>query len=252
MTAAIEALHLTRDYGSVRALDRVDLTVPRGRATVLLGPNGAGKTTFVEIALGLRPPTAGSVRTLGHDPVEDGADSWRRRIGYLPQDVPTIDYLSGSEYIQLMTELYGPERAGGGRSVREAASLFDIGDTLSKRLGTYSTGMKKKVMLCALYLCRPELLILDEPFEGLDPHAVRRVQRWLSRVTDEGRTVLLSSHVLPLVEPVADKVAIIDRGSIGHVGDGAGRPGASGAPIDRRISDLEKLYFTVTGRPADV
>ena len=249
MTPAIEIEGLSKRYDSVHALRSVDLTVERGTVTALLGPNGAGKTTLMEIIMGMRRPTEGVVRVLGCDPWNGSGASWRTKIGYLPQEVVPIEYLTGVEYIELMAELYCAGTNELKHRLPGALDFFDLKEAQNKRLGTYSTGMKKKIVLCGLFLTRPEILVLDEPFEGLDPHAIRRLQGWIVEMAQEGMTFLLSSHTIPFVEKVARHVAVIDNGTIRYAGEMTG----SGSLVSSatQYASVEDLYFSLVRRPED-
>ncbi|HEY4955256.1 MAG TPA: ABC transporter ATP-binding protein [Gemmatimonadaceae bacterium] len=246
MTPAIEVRGLSKQYGTVSALRSVSLAVERGTVTALLGPNGAGKTTLMEIIMGMRRSTDGIVRVLECDPWEDSDASWRTRTGYLPQEVVVIEYLTGVEYIELLTELYGRRASEVRQRLPEALEFFDLTEAKDKRLGAYSTGMKKKIVLCALYLCRPEILILDEPFEGLDPHAIRRLQGWIAEMANGGMTFLLSSHAIPFVEKLAQRIAVIDQGEIRYAGEVSGA--GSLLSGDKQYASVEDLYFSLVRR----
>jgi ABC-2 type transport system ATP-binding protein len=227
LTRAIEVKGLSKRYGSVPALRSVDLTVERGTVTAVLGPNGAGKTTLMEIIMGMRRATDGVVRVLGCDPWEDSDGSWRTRTGYLPQEVVAIEYLTGAEYLELLTELYGRSAGELRATLSSALDFFDLTGAKDKRLGTYSTGMKKKIVLCGLFICRPEVMVLDEPFEGLDPHAIRRLQDWIAEMARGGTTI-------PFVEKLAHRVVVIDSGEIRYAGTVTG--------------SLDELYFSLVRR----
>jgi ABC-2 type transport system ATP-binding protein len=246
LTPVIEVRGLSKRYGTVSALRSISLGIERGTVTALLGPNGAGKTTLMEIIMGMRRSTDGIVRVLECDPWKDSDASWRTRTGYLPQEVAVIEYLTGVEYIELLTELYGRQVSDVRQRLSEALAFFDLTDAKDKRLGTYSTGMKKKIVLCALYLCRPEILILDEPFEGLDPHAIRRLQEWIGEMASGGMTFLLSSHAIPFVERLAQHLAIIDQGEIRYAGPVTG----SGSLLsgEKQYASVEDLYFSLVRR----
>ncbi len=246
MTVVIEAQGLSKVYGSVRALNSVRLTVERGTVTALLGPNGAGKTTLMEIIMGMRRATEGVVRVFGCDPWKESDASWRRRAGYLPQEVVAIEYLSGMEYVELVTQLYGVDAREVERRLPVALDFFDLTESRNKRLGTYSTGMRKKIVLCSLFVSQPDVLVLDEPFDGLDPHAIRRLQGWIVERAKEGMTFLLSSHTIPFVDKLANHVVIIDNGEIQYSGEVMGN--RSLVHLDTRYAGLEDLYFSLVRR----
>ena len=206
MTDAISAAGLVKSFGSFRALDGLDLSVPTGEVHGFLGPNGAGKTTTIRVLLGLLRADAGAVSLLGGDPWR-GAVDLHRRLAYVPGDVSLWPKLTGGETIDLFGRLRGdldPARRD------ELVERFELDPT--KRARTYSKGNRQKVALIAALASRAELLILDEPTSGLDPLMEEVFQHCIREVRDEGRTVLLSSHILAEVEALCDRVSIIRNG----------------------------------------
>ena len=206
MTDAISAAGLVKSFGSFRALDGLDLSVPTGDVHGFLGPNGAGKTTTIRVLLGLLRADAGAVSLLGGDPWRDAVDL-HRRLAYVPGDVSLWPKLTGGETIDLFGRLRGdldPARRD------ELVERFELDPT--KRARTYSKGNRQKVALIAALASRAELLILDEPTSGLDPLMEEVFQHCIREVRDEGRTVLLSSHILAEVEALCDRVSIIRNG----------------------------------------
>src|SRR5262249_12759631 len=207
MTVAIEVAGLVKNFGQTRALDGLDLTVADGEVHGFLGPNGAGKTTTLRILLGLLRADAGSAQLLGGDPWRD-ATQLHRRLAYVPGDVTLWPNLSGGEAIDLLSRL----RGGLDRQRRaELLARFDLAPR--KKARTYSKGNRQKVALVAALASDVELLILDEPTSGLDPlmeEVFRQVV--LEEQQREGRTVLLSSHILSEVEALCERVTIIREG----------------------------------------
>ena len=206
MTAAIEVAGLVKNFGQVRALDGLDLTVADGEVHGFLGPNGAGKTTTLRILLGLLRADAGTARLLGGDPWRE-ATALHRRIAYVPGDVTLWPNLSGGEVIDLLGRL-----RGGLNEHRRADLLerFDLDPTKKGR--TYSKGNRQKVALVAALASDVELLILDEPTSGLDPLVGEAFRDCIAEERAGGRTVLLSSHILSEVEALCDRVSIIRAG----------------------------------------
>jgi ABC-2 type transport system ATP-binding protein len=207
MTEAISAVGLVKAFGSFRALDELDLSVPTGEVHGFLGPNGAGKTTTIRVLLGLLRADGGSVSLLGGDPWRDAVEL-HRRLAYVPGDVSLWPKLTGGETIDLFGRLRGdldPKRRD------ELVERFELDPT--KRARTYSKGNRQKVALIAALASRAELLVLDEPTSGLDPLMEEEFQRCIRAVRDEGRTVLLSSHILAEVEALCDRVSIIRNGT---------------------------------------
>ncbi|MEA5153741.1 ABC transporter ATP-binding protein [Raineyella sp.] len=206
--AVISTAHLTKTFGATRALDGLDLDVPAGEVHGFLGPNGAGKTTTLRILMGLLRPTSGQVRVLGLDPWADQV-AVHRRVAYVPGDVVLWPTLSGGEVIDLLGRLRGTVD----RARRDAlVDRFDLDP--SKRCRDYSKGNRQKVALVAAFAARAELMILDEPTAGLDPLMERVFADLVGEVRAEGRTVLLSSHILSEAEELCDRVSIIGSGRL--------------------------------------
>ncbi|BCB92036.1 ABC transporter ATP-binding protein [Phytohabitans suffuscus] len=203
---AIEIAGLTKTFGRAKALDGLDLSVRTGEVHGFLGPNGSGKTTTIRILLGLLRSDAGTVRMLGGDPWRD-AVALHRRLAYVPGDVNLWPNISGGEVIDLL----GRMRGGLDRARRdELLERFDLDPR--KKARTYSKGNRQKVALIAALASDAELLLLDEPTSGLDPLMEAEFQRCVHRLKAEGRTVLLSSHILAEVEALCDRVSIIRLG----------------------------------------
>ena len=208
MSTAISIDGLVKSYGSTVALDGLDLEVPAGEVHGFLGPNGAGKTTTIRILLGLLRADGGTVRLLGGDPWLD-AVTLHRRIAYVPGDVELWPNLTGGETIDLLGRL----RGGLDQARRdELIERFDLDPTKKGR--TYSKGNRQKVAIVSALASDAELLLLDEPTAGLDPLMEVVFQSVIRRLKDEGRTVLLSSHILAQVEKLADRISIIRLGRI--------------------------------------
>jgi ABC-2 type transport system ATP-binding protein len=211
--------HVTRSFGNVVALQDLTLHVPEGRITVLLGPNGAGKTTAIRMITGALDPEEGQVRVFGTDPRENGAEI-RRRCGVVSAKPALYDRLSGWENLNYAARLYGlGTRAEG--PIRAAATRFGIQDALEQQVGGYSTGMKTRLALARSILHEPDLLLFDEPTSGLDPESSAAVLELIRQMTDEGRTVVMCTHLLVEAEGLADSVVMLEAGTDLL----AGRPG---------------------------
>ncbi|MET8363636.1 ABC transporter ATP-binding protein [Micromonospora sp. NPDC005194] len=206
METPIEVSGLVKTFGRTRALDGLDLTVRAGEVHGFLGPNGAGKSTAIRALLGLLRTDAGDVRLLGGDPWRD-AVALHRRLAYVPGDVTLWPNLSGGEVIDLLG------RMRGGLDPARRAELLDSFELDPRKKGrAYSKGNRQKVGLVAALASDVELLILDEPTSGLDPLMEEVFQHWVRRAKADGRTVLLSSHILAEVEALCDRVTIIRNG----------------------------------------
>jgi len=206
MTSAIAINGLVKNFGSTRALDALDLNVGRGEVYGFLGPNGSGKTTTIRILLGLLRADAGSVSLLGGDPWRD-AVALHRRLAYVPGEVSLWPNLSGGEIIDLLGRLRGDLDR---RRRDELLQRFELDPT--KKARTYSKGNRQKVGLVAALASNAELLLLDEPTSGLDPLMEAVFQDCIREVKVQGRTVLLSSHILAEVEALCDRLSIIRLG----------------------------------------
>ncbi|MFI9449543.1 ABC transporter ATP-binding protein [Amycolatopsis sp. WAC 01375] len=206
MENAISISGLHKSFGRTKALDGLDLRVPVGEVHGFLGPNGAGKSTTVRVLLGLLHADSGDVRLLGGDPWKDAA-SLHRRLAYVPGDVNLWPNLSGGEVIDLLGRLRG------GLDQRRRKDLIERFDLDPKKKGrTYSKGNRQKVAIVAALASHVDLLILDEPTSGLDPLMEATFQYAIQEEREQGRTVLLSSHILAEVEALCDKVSIIRNG----------------------------------------
>jgi ABC-2 type transport system ATP-binding protein len=212
MAEIIQITGLVKEYGATRALDGLDLNVAQGEVHGLLGPNGAGKTTTLRILLGLLRRDAGEIAVMGRDPWVDAVEL-HGRLAYVPGDVELWPNLTGGEAIDLLGRL----RGGLDRDRRdELIGRFDLDPTKKGR--SYSKGNRQKVAIVAALASDAELLVLDEPTAGLDPLMEVVFQDVISRMKQEGRTVLLSSHILAQVEKLADRISIIRGGKVVQTG----------------------------------
>jgi ABC-2 type transport system ATP-binding protein len=221
----VEIIGLSKRFGAgVLAVDDLTFSVERGQVCGLLGPNGAGKTTCLRMLLGLIRPTAGETRLFG-DRVTPGSDELRR-LGALIESSAFVPHLSGMRNLQLWWE------AGGGRwadaDVDQALAIADLGAAIDRKVKTYSQGMRQRLGLARVLLGRPEVLVLDEPTNGLDPGEMREVRQLVRRVAEAGSTVLFSSHVLAEVEQICTHAVVMDKGKLVAAGSVADLIGSSG------------------------
>ena len=208
----VELSGVRRRFGEVDALAGLDLEVPANRITVLLGPNGAGKTTAIRMITGALDPHAGRVRTFGLDPSVHGEEV-RRRCGVVSAKPALYDRLDGHANLAYSAELYGLGRGDHiDQRIREAAARFGIEHALDKRVGGFSTGMKTRLALARSILHQPDLLLFDEPTSGLDPESSHAVLDMIREMTDDGRTVVMCTHLLLEAEGLADKVIVMEAG----------------------------------------
>jgi ABC-2 type transport system ATP-binding protein len=208
---AVEIKNLVRRFNDFTAVDDINLHVARGQFFGFLGPNGAGKSTTIKMLTGLLRPTSGSIAVLGSDPQTLDV---KRRIGVVPEDLNLFERLTGSEMLQFTGRMYSVGRAEIAARTRELLALMELDGEPKKLIVEYSHGMKKKLSLACALIHRPEILFLDEPFEGVDAIASRTLKNLLSRLTERGLTVFLTSHVLEIVERLCTDIAIIAEGRI--------------------------------------
>jgi len=222
---AVETADLTKQYGRVRALDGLTMTVARGEVFGLLGPNGAGKTTVVKLLLGLARSSGGTGRVLGA-PLGDRAT--RRRIGYLPELFRYQPWMRAREVLAFHCELARLPRSHRPEAIDSSLELVGLADRADDLVNTFSKGMQQRLGLGVAMLGNPELVILDEPTSALDPVGRNDVRAIIRAARQRGTTVFLNSHLLTEVERVCDRVAIVDRGRVveaGRLDEVLGDPG---------------------------
>jgi ABC-2 type transport system ATP-binding protein len=210
---AVEAINLVRQFGDFVAVDNLNLTLRRGSFFGFLGPNGAGKSTTIKMLTGLLAPTSGTIRVLGRDIAKEPLEV-KRRIGVVPEDLNLFERLTGAEMLIFTGRMYGLGKKEIAERSPELLDLMELSDEPKKLIVEYSHGMKKKLSLACALIHRPEILFLDEPFEGVDAIASRTLKDLLSRLTARGLTVFLTSHVLEIVERLCSDIAIISQGKL--------------------------------------
>jgi ABC-2 type transport system ATP-binding protein len=204
---------LCKTYGRVDVLDRVDLTVPTGTVFALLGPNGAGKTTTVRILSTLVTPDGGEARVAGFDVVRERPQV-RRRISLTGQFAALDDLQTGAENLRMMGRLAGLCGAELTRTVADLVERFDLGETASRRVGTYSGGQRRRLDLAASLVGAPAVVFLDEPTTGLDPRSRQQTWQIVAEVVAQGTTVFLTTQYLEEAERLADTLAVLDAGRV--------------------------------------
>lgn len=207
---------LTKYYGALRAIENLSFDVRPGEVLGLLSPNGSGKSTTVKILTGLLQPTRGDVLLDGRDAFAD-VNAYKAQMGYVPEEPHLYSYLTGPEYLQLVGRLRGIPAAALGDKIDRFLQLLGIYDDRYQTLSSYSKGMRQKILVAAAVLHNPRIIVLDEPFSGLDVSAARALKAFVRAIADEGRLVVFSSHVLEVVEQVCSRVVILKDGRIvGH------------------------------------
>jgi ABC-2 type transport system ATP-binding protein len=211
---AIEALNVTKVFGSIRALDGLSFNVKPGEIFGLIGPNGAGKTTALRIVSTLLLPTSGTVKVFGFEVVREAAEV-RKIITYLPEEAGAYRNLTGWEYLEFMARFNTKDNDEMRKMVREAAEISGLGERLRDKAKTYSKGMKRRLLVARALMFKPKLAILDEPTSGLDVLHSYHVREIIKRYVEKhGVTVLLSSHNMLEVEHLCERVALINKGKI--------------------------------------
>jgi len=240
-TTIVETHSLSKRYGNgVLAVDSVDMSVRRGEVYGFLGPNGAGKTTTLRMLVGLIRPTSGTAAVAGHAP---GDPAGLARTGSLIEAPGFYPYLSGRENLRVVADMASVD----GRRVEEVLDVVELRSRASRKFGTYSTGMKQRLGVAAAMLKDPDLLILDEPTNGLDPQGMAEMRKLIKDIGQGDRTVLLSSHLLGEVEQICDRVGVISNGRLvkqSTVQDLIGEEGVlvRAQPIDRAQELLTKMF----------
>ena len=244
----IEFQGLTRSYGEFTALKPLTLDVARGEMFGFLGPNGAGKTTTIRMMMGILVPTGGRSLISGFDCHTQRAEV-QRHVGYLPDNPIYYDFLRGREILEFVGEMHGMSRDEARTRTRRMLNEFGLDDVVDEFAVNYSMGMKKKLGLACALIHDPEVLILDEPINGLDPRAARDVQERLKLAAAAGKTIFMSTHLLDMAEKVCTRVGIVHRGELVATG--------TLSELRERVvpgGSLEEVFLKVTeeegGEPA--
>lgn len=235
--AALELRGLAKAFGSKVAVDHINLTVPAGSFFGLVGPNGAGKTTTLSMATGLLRPDAGTARIFGVD-MWQAPTTAKALIGVLPDGLSLPERLTGREVLSYLGALHGLDRAVITERAQELLEVLELTEAEETLVIDYSTGMRKKIGLATALLHAPKLLVLDEPFEAVDPVSATTIKSILARFVLGGGTVIFSSHVMATVEQLCDSLAVISRGQV--------RAAGTMAEV-RAGSDLEQRFVELVG-----
>jgi ABC-2 type transport system ATP-binding protein len=240
--ALIEIQGLTKRFGALTAVDGVSFAVERGEVLGFLGPNGAGKSTTMKMATGFLAPTDGTVRIAGIDLAADPIGV-KSRIGYLPEGAPAYPDMTPRAFLAFAAEVRGYSRAERARRVEDAARAANLAGVLEQPIETLSKGYKRRVGLAQAILHDPEILIMDEPTDGLDPNQKHEVRELIRRMAPS-KAIVLSTHILEEVEAVCTRVIIINRGRI--VFDGTPRALEARAPAGVTRGKLDAVFREIT------
>ncbi|MGI6103618.1 MAG: ABC transporter ATP-binding protein [Patescibacteria group bacterium] len=212
-TPIVHVRELTKRYGAMLAVDRVSFDVAAGEVFALIGPNGAGKSTTLRMIATLLTPTSGTITVAGHDRLRDAA-AVRQALSYLPEEAGAYKNLTGAQYLEFMASLYFADARAQRKAVAYGAEISKLGDRLRDRVGEYSKGMTRKLLLARTVMARPKLAILDEPTSGLDVVNAFEIRTIVKDLAKAGMAVLLSSHNMLEIEFLSDRVSIINKGKI--------------------------------------
>jgi len=235
---------LSKHFGAVRAVENFSFSVERGEVCGLLGPNGAGKSTTLRILMGLERPSGGSVQLFGR-PVTPGCRELAR-VGAMVEQAGFVPHLSGMVNLRLWWEAAGTRLASA--DLDGALHVADLGDAIHRKVRTYSQGMKQRLGFARLLLGRPELLVIDEPTNGLDPAEIREIRELITRLTAHGATVLLSSHHLSEVEQTCSQVLVMNHGHLVASGTVSELIG-SGGSVYIEVDDRARAHDLLAGMP---
>jgi ABC-2 type transport system ATP-binding protein len=238
----INLIGLTKRYGKFKAVDGIELQVPKGELFGFLGPNGAGKTTTFRMIAGIILPTAGRIEIGGVDLTRQPLIA-KRRLGYIPDRPFVYDKITGAEFLRFVAALYNAEDATLERRIDELLDVFELTPWKHELTESYSHGMRQKLIIAGALIHRPEVIVVDEPMVGLDPKGARLLKDLFREYVSRGGTILMSTHTLEIAESMCDRIAIMQRGRILAQGtmDELRQQTASGD------ASLEELFLRLTG-----
>jgi ABC-2 type transport system ATP-binding protein len=235
---AIESSGLTKEYGDTTAVDGLDLSISEGTVYGLLGPNGSGKTTTMRMLTTLTKPTSGEAYIMG-DSIED-REAVIEHVGYLSEESPLYDELTAREQLEYIADLRDVPEETARQRIDEYLSRFGLSEEADDRISTYSKGMRRKTSITQTVLHDPDVVFFDEPTSGLDPRAARTVRELIKELSDKDMTILVSTHILPAVEDVADTVGVLYNGVLVAEGETDELKGSA------ESGSLEDVFLEVT------
>ncbi len=236
----LQGISKSYNKGAVKAVDNISLDIKSGEIFGFLGPNGAGKTTTLKMIVGLLKPDQGTI-------IVDGINAWeeplkvKSMISYVPDNPEIYEKLKGIDYLNFIADMYGISTEDREEKMDYYLEMFNIKDAIGDIIGSYSHGMKQKLVLTAALISEPDLFILDEPMVGLDPKSAFNLKEIMKQMCDEGKTIFFSTHVLEVAEKICDRIAIIDKGKI--VAMGTMEELRSNA---KKESSLENIFLELT------
>lgn len=244
MTAILEIQNLTKSFGKLKAVDDLCMTIQAGECVAFMGQNGAGKSTTMRSIAGLSKIDSGSIRIAGHNIVESPVEA-RRHLGFVPQDLALYQYLTAEEFLSLVGRIRGLSNDELANTIDELLGLCDLKEARNRMIREYSGGMARKIAMAGAFVGRPELVVLDESFVGLDPESTWQISEYLKQYVSKGGAVLISSHILDMLHQMCSRFFILHHGKC--VAD------CSRAEIDEMCKtaetpNLTAIYLQKTGR----
>ena len=233
--------NLTKIYRGIKAVDNLNLNVPKGTIFGFIGPNGAGKTTTIKMMAGLLQPTRGTIYINGLEIAKEPSKV-KRIIGFIPDRPFLYEKLSGLEFLRFKAGLYGMKENRLGEKIAELLNLFELRDWGDQLIESYSHGMKQRLIIASAMIHKPKVIIVDEPMVGLDPKGAKLVKEIFKEWADDGATIFMSTHTLALAQEVCQQIAIVDKGRI--VASGTSEDLKKQAGVE---GDLESIFLTLTG-----
>jgi len=240
--SAVKLRKVAKRYADIVAVDYIDLDVKYGEILGLLGPNGSGKSTTLKMILGLVKPDSGSVDVLGIN-AEDDPVAVKRQVGYIPESPRLYEFLTGLEYLDFIGDIYGITVMEKKARIEEYFEALELEGREGDMISSYSQGMKQKTALISAFLHKPKLLLLDEPLSGLDPRSARIVKDLLRKLTVQGVTTIMSTHILEIAQAMCDRIAIMYEGRVLALGNMKELRQKARLPG----SDLEDIFLRLTG-----
>lgn len=205
--------HLTKTYGEKKAVDDLSLHIAPGEIYGFIGHNGAGKTTTIKSVVGILGFDSGRITIAGYS-ISDEPIECKKMLAYIPDNPDLYEFMTGMKYLDFIADIYGIDKAKRGERIKKYADIFEIYNDLGKPINAYSHGMKQKLAIISAWIHDPKLIIMDEPFVGLDPKAAFALKGMMREVCDNGGAIFFSTHVLEVAEKLCDKIAIIKSGKL--------------------------------------
>jgi ABC-2 type transport system ATP-binding protein len=244
--AAIEALNLTKNFGKLAAVNKLNLTVKRGEVFGFLGPNGAGKTTTIKLMTGLLKPSSGVIKIIGVDMQENPVEA-KKFIGFIPEEPKLYEKLTGREFLRFMGNIFGINREEIEKKIKELLKIFDLNNKGDELIQSYSHGMKQKIAIAGALIHSPEILFFDEPTVGLDPKSAKIIKDIIRLRAESGDCVFMSTHILEIAERICDRVGIINDGQLIAIGNMEDLRKLS---VEKN-GNLEEIFLQLTGGTED-